>query len=315
MSCLDVIKEVNSIFDQPWWWDVVTEGKWQCAEIMTGDQLVARWPYYITKRLGQKIISMPPFTQTSGPWICETATKKVTALAKRRDILTKLIAQMPKNVNVDICCDSNNKYILPFRWQGFNYEPTFSYRLENLSNLDTIFSEFRDDARRQIRKPAKELIVCDTSSIDVLLAMQDKTFKRQNRVNPYPKDLLVKLDDACLKHNARKLLTAIDDKGNVHAAAYFVYDNNICYFLFAGADPDLRSSNAQSLLVWEGIRFASTVSKKFDFEGSNIEDIEHSLSSFCADFVVTYRVTRLSPLVSFADYIKPNIKHRLGYKI
>jgi len=315
MSSLDVIKEVNSIFDQPWWWDVVTEGKWQCAEVIAGDQLVARWPYYITKRLGQKIISMPPFTQTSGPWIRETAAKKVTALAKRRDMLTKIIDQLPRNINIDICCDSDNKYILPFRWKGFSYEPTFSYRLDDLSDLDKIFSDFRDDARRQIKKPAKELIICDGDPIEVLFDMQDKTFKRQNRKNPYSKDLLSKLDRACVQHNARKFLTAKDDKGNVHAGAYFVYDNNICYFLFAGADPDLRNSNAQSLLIWEGIKFASTVSKKFDFEGSNIQDIEHSLSSFCADFVVNYRITRLNPLLSFADYIKPKIKHTLGYKI
>ena len=226
-------------------------------------------PYYITKRLGQNIITLPPLTQITGPWIKPLIGKPVNNLTRRKEILDELIEKMPKKMNIDICLNSENFYILPFRWHGFKYESAFSYRIKTLNDINTIFSEFRDDARRQIRKPAKELIACDTSSIDVLLAMQDKTFKRRNRVNPYLKDLLIKLDDACLKHNARKLLTAIDDKGNVHAAAYFVYDNNICYFLFAGADPDLRSSNAQSLLVWEGIRFASTVSKKFDFEGSN----------------------------------------------
>ena len=184
-----------------------------------------------------------------------------------------------------------------------------------MNDVNTIFSCFREAVRRQIRKAEKEIVVRDDSSIDVLLTMQDKTFKRQNRINPYPKDLVDKLDESCCTHNARKFLTAIDAKGVVHAAAYFVYDTNVCYYLMGGADPEFRSSGAQSLLLWEGIKFAATVSKQFDFEGSNVEDIERAFRSFSADFVINYRITRLNPLLSFADYLKPKIKHIIGYKI
>ena len=311
----DTISEVNSIFEQPWWWNAVTNQNWDVIEVKNGNELIARLPYYITKRLGQNIITLPPLTQTTGPWIKPLIGKSVNNLARRKEILDELIGKMPKKMNIDLYLNSENFYILPFRWHGFKYEPTFSYRIKTLNDVNTIFSCFREAVRRQIRKAEKEIVVRDDSSIDVLLTMQDKTFKRQDRINPYPKDLVSKLDESCCTHNARKFLTAIDAKGVVHAAAYFVYDTNVCYYLMGGADPEFRSSGAQSLLLWEGIKFAATVSKQFDFEGSNVEDIERVFRSFSADFVINYRVTRLNPLLSFADYLKPKIKHIIGYKI
>lgn len=311
----DTISEVNSIFEQPWWWNAVTNQNWDVIEVKNGNELIARLPYYITKRLGQNIITLPPLTQTTGPWIKPLIGKPVNNLARRKEILDELIEKIPKKMNIDLYLNSENFYILPFRWHGFKYEPTFSYRIKALNDVNTIFSCFREAVRRQIRKAEKEIVVRDDSSIDVLLTMQDKTFKRQDRINPYPKDLVSKLDESCCTHNARKFLTAIDAKGVVHAAAYFVYDTNVCYYLMGGADPEFRSSGAQSLLLWEGIKFAATVSKQFDFEGSNVEDIERAFRSFSADFVINYRITRLNPLLSFADYLKPEIKHIIGYKI
>lgn len=311
----DTISEVNSIFEQPWWWNAVTNQNWDVIEVKNGNELIARLPYYITKRLGQNIITLPPLTQTTGPWIKPLIGKPVNNLARRKEILDELIEKIPKKMNIDLYLNSENFYILPFRWHGFKYEPTFSYRIKALNDVNTIFSCFREAVRRQIRKAEKEIVVRDDSSIDVLLTMQDKTFKRQDRINPYPKDLVSKLDESCCTHNARKFLTAIDAKGVVHAAAYFVYDTNVCYYLMGGADPEFRSSGAQSLLLWEGIKFAAAVSKQFDFEGSNVEDIERAFRSFSADFVINYRITRLNPLLSFADYLKPKIKHIIGYKI
>lgn len=42
----------------------------------------------------------------------------------------------------------------------------------------------------------------------------------------------------------------------------------------------LRNSGATSLLMWEAIKFASTVSKKFDLEGSMLEPVERFFRGF-----------------------------------
>lgn len=49
-----------------------------------------------------------------------------------------------------------------------------------------------------------------------------------------------------------------------------------------GSDPDLRSSAAISLCMWAAIKFASTVTKILDFEGSIMEPVERFFRAFCA---------------------------------
>lgn len=82
----------------------------------------------------------------------------------------------------------------------------------------------------------------------------------------------------------------------------------------SGADPAYRNSGAGSLLIWEGIKKAATLSKAFDFEGSNIMDIEKNFRTFGAPFIVNYRVFRLNPFLAAFDYMKPKIKRLIGYK-
>ena len=49
-----------------------------------------------------------------------------------------------------------------------------------------------------------------------------------------------------------------------------------------GGDPEFRNSGATSLLMWNAIQFASTVSQIFDFEGSMIESVERFFRGFGA---------------------------------
>ena len=49
-----------------------------------------------------------------------------------------------------------------------------------------------------------------------------------------------------------------------------------------GGNPDLRNSGAQSLCMWEAIKFASSLNLSFDFEGSMIEPIERFFRNFGA---------------------------------
>lgn len=310
----DSIEEVNCIFEQPWWLDAVAPGRWKSIEICQDGNIIGRLPYVESKRAGFNVIGMPPCTQTLGPWIKCKVSNKVKLYAQLKNVIFQILDKIPNNANVDLYLDSSLKYVLPFRWKGYRYEPQFSYRFSDLSNPDDIFKGIKDSRKSVIRKAEKELIVKDNASIDILMEMQNKTFKRQGRKNPIPFEVLRRIDDACLEHNARFLLTAEDKEGNIHSASYFVYDKNVCYYIMSGADPDYRNSGAGSLLIWEGIKRASRLSSAFDFEGSNIEDIETNFRSFGSDFIVHYRVFRLNLFLTLVDYIKPKIKNLIGYK-
>lgn len=135
------------------------------------------------------------------------------------------------------------------------------------------------------------------------------TFERQGRSIPYNKDVVKRIDDACSLGNARKIIGVQDLNGILHAAIYIIWDRNSAYYLMGGSDPKLRNSGAFSLCMWEAIKFAATVSSRFDFEGSMLEPIERFFRHFGARqvpyFNVTYRSKFLKRLNAIKIFICP----------
>ena len=247
---VDSIKEVNSIFEQPWWLDAVAPDRWRCATVEENGIVVARLPYIMKRSLGFSILGMPECTQTLGPWVDIRSTNRVKSLTKKKDLYEQLIDQLPKNKNVDLVLDSCAEYYLPFRWKGFRIEPTISYRFSDLSNLDAIYKGIKDSRKTFIKNAARDLVVEESDDIELLIELQKKTFQRQGRKLPMSEETIRRIDNACKDHGARFLLIAYDKENNLHAASYFVYDSNVCYYIMSGADPEYRNSGAGSLLIW-----------------------------------------------------------------
>lgn len=309
------IDSANSIFETDLWLDCVAENSWERIEILNknGD-IDAAFPIFKSKKYGFNIIQTPALTQTLGIYVKDTGAKLTKKLEREKKLINQIIDQLPKNVNFDFNLDINNEYILPFIWKGFKVEPRFSYQLENLENLDVVWSGFKENIKTDIRKAQKKVEIRKDMGIDTLIEMQEKTFKRQNRSLPFDKELIKKIDERLGKNNASLLLCAVDEDNNVHAATYFIYDEKRCYYLLSGGDPEYRNSGATSLLVWEGIKFAADHSKVFDFEGSMIEDIERFVRGFGAKPKVYYRVTKFNWVLAFLDFLKPIVKRILNYK-
>ncbi len=313
---IESIKEVNSIFEQPWWLDAVAPNGWMSLEVKDKEEhVVARWPMVSKRQFGFRLYGMPSCTQTLGPWIDCNSTNQVKALTKKKDLYEALLLQIPSGANVDLVMDNSTDFFLPFRWHGYRIEPTLSYRFSDLTDLDKVFKGIKDSRKTVIKNAAKVLSVKKEEDIEILIDQQKKTFERQGRKLPIPENVIRRIDEVCKEHDARYMLVARDGEGIIHGASYFVYDRNVCYYIMSGADPQYRNSGAGSLLIWEGIKMAAEVTKAFDFEGSNIMDIEKNFRTFGAPFIVNYRVFKLNPLLAAFDYFKPRIKKLIGYKI
>jgi hypothetical protein len=273
---------VDSIFQQPWWLDAVAPNQWGAVVVNQGGAIVARMPYVIKKQYGLTAISMPPLTQTLGPWLRPSKAKSYKKISEQKELMNALIAQLPPVDYFCQCFSPNIKNWLPFYWAGYQQTSHYTYRIEDLSDYEKIWSDFSSNTRKNIKKAEKQVVIRNDLGIDKLLGIINLTFKRQNMKMPYSDDLIKRLDIACTEKNARKMFFAEDSLGRIHAVGYFVWDSNTTYLLLGGGDPELRNSQAYSLLVWEAIKFASTVSKVFDFEGSMVEPIEFFFRSFGA---------------------------------
>jgi hypothetical protein len=183
---------------------------------------------------------------------------------------------------------------LPFYWRGFLQTTRYTYRLEDLSDLDGLWSGLAENVRRAVRKAEKALSVREDLGLEEFLRLNALTFSRQGTEAPYSDELVGRLDAACAERDVRKMFFAEDAGGRLHAALYVIWDSDSAYNLMLGSDPDVRGSGASSLVMWEAIKFASTVTRAFDFEGSMIESIERSFRSFGGCQAPYFQVSRMS---------------------
>lgn len=299
----------NSLFEQPWWLDIVAPGQWY--EVFVKDNkenIIARMAYVSD---GKKIF-MPKMTQNLGIWMDESLKGNY---GRQKEVIYKLMSQIPEHKSVNHSLSPNNEYILPFGWLGFSYIPSFSYRLIDITDIDAIYSGLNKTAKKNIKYARNKVEIFEELNFDNLWHLQNKTYEAQNRKNPLNRDLLEKIVLTCQENGHGKYFEARDDKGHIHSCAYFVYDEKVCYYLIGASDAEFRSSGAQSLILWQGIQFATTHSKIFDFEGSNIEGIENFFRQFGGVCTPLYTIRKNTFLDEIWLAAKPRIKRMIGYKV
>jgi hypothetical protein len=291
---VEEIPYVNSIFQQPWWLDAIVPDQWDEITVVRGKKIVVRMPYMLKKRYGLTYLLNPPLTQTLGPWFLQSNAKYAKQLSQQKKLLNELIEKLPRFDLFSLTFSPLVTNVLPFFWAGFNYTTLYTYRLEDLTDLDRIWRGFRENIKTDIRKAKKKLCIRSDLSLEKFIEIYSLTFKRQGRSSPRTEELLYRLDNACLQHDARRIFFAQDVNNRIHGVLYFIWDKHTGYYLMSGGNPALRNSGAGSLLVWEAIQFASRVTKVFDYEGSMIEPVERFFRAFGARQVPYFKVRKLS---------------------
>ena len=266
---------------------------WGEALVESGGKRHARLPYAIQKRHGKIILCCPPLTQHLGPWFAATNTKYAKVLARQKDLVGELLNQLPRHHMFQQCFHHSITNWLPWYWQGFEQTTRYTYVLDDLSNEQALWDGIQSNIRTDIRKALNRfgLIIRTDLGPQVLLETCQKTFQRQD-IAGLPEQLIMRLYDACSQHHAGKAFFAVDDQNRVHAAVYIVWDDRAAFYLLGGGDPEFRNSGAHSLLMWEAIKFASTVTRSFDFEGSMIEPVERFFRAFGARQAPYHQISR-----------------------
>jgi len=284
----------NSVFQKQWWLDAVAPGKWDMVKITNGSEIVARMPYTIEKKMGLTALTQPLLTPVLGPWLKDTNAKPSKQLSSQKELIWGLLDQLPKH---DLFSQSLHVSItnwLPFYWKGFEQTTKYTYILDDLKDLDSVWNGFSEQARRNIRKAGNKVRIRTDLDVGRFFELNTKTFQRQGRNPPYTRDFIERVDEACAHEHARQIFFAEDASGNLHSAIYVLWDETAAYYLMGGEDPDFRNSEASSLLIWEAIQFVSKITKQFDFEGSMIQSIERFFRSFGAKQVPYFHITGMS---------------------
>jgi hypothetical protein len=90
-----------------------------------------------------------------------------------------------------------------------------------------------------------------------------------------------------------------------------VRDRRTAYYLMGGGDPQLRTSGAGSLLLWEAIRQTRTAVSVFDFEGSMLRPVERFFRAFGGRQSPYLRISRTTPTGRAALAIREHALRRV----
>lgn len=306
----------NDLYEQPWWLDLVAEGRWRTVEVKKDEEIVGRMPYVLEKGFCGNRVVMPIQTQTLGPWVKrENGIPGNKELAHEKEIIEQLLEQLPRHYYLKLMLDSRNRYVLPYYWQGYKLIPRYSYRIKDLSDIEKVYENFGKKTKRHIKHAKNKVEVKFDYDFERLYKVLQLTYQNQNRKYKVSSDVLKRITDQCEQRGNGKMISAIDVDGNLHSCAYFIYDHNVCYYFKGGSDPRYRSSGAATLLLWEGIKMAASVSREFDFEGSMVEGIENFFRDFGGELVTYYEIQKIPLIFEFWENCKPRLKKILGYKI
>jgi hypothetical protein len=302
------------LFQEPWWLDAVAPGEWDEVVVKRGKEVAARLPFLRRTRFRSTWLMQPKLTPYLGPWLRQTPASLSNRLAEQKELMTELIDALPPFDLFRQRFSPELAYWLPFCWRGFQQTTRYTYRLGNLKDFESVSAGFRDNIRREIRKAQRVLTIRDDLGLDCFARVWALTFERQGSRLPVSNDLVHRLDQACEKRSCRKMLFAQDRQGRVHATAYIVWNKKCAYYLMAGADPDLRTSGAGSLVLWEAIKFAAMVSEQFDFEGSMIETVERFFRAFGGTPVPYFSIQKLSSGMHFLRGLYHSASALIGHE-
>jgi Acetyltransferase (GNAT) domain len=302
-----------SIFLHPFWLDIVCKnGTWDvCLSYDNAGAIDGVLVYYKVKLKGIiTAIAMPELTPNVGIWLRLprhkiNGIKRHSVYTNTKKIVENLVAQLP---DVPIYCQHFHYSFTdwqPFFWKNFRQTTHYSYVLDNLHDLPTIYGDLKGSVRTDLRKAEclvsiEHLTETTFSDLNDFYNVVNLSFLKQGIKPLYTLDMLRELDTVLAQKNARKLFLARDteessdsSKSDIHGGVYIIIWNGTAHYIAGGSHPGKRQSGAMSLLIWQAIEWAAAQGcHTFDFEGSMIPQVETLFRAFGGQQKPFFRITK-----------------------
>lgn len=301
------IEKSISVFSQPYWLDAACgEENWDVILYENKGEIIAAMPYSVKKYMGLSYIAQPRFIQTLGPWIKYpqdiSPQKKLSYEKEAMNIIIEYLEKLPI-VFFQQCFSRKITNWLPFYWKGYKQTTRYTYRIEDISDIEMVFNNFHYSKQKHIKQALKQdLIIGFDLSAREFYNNHCLTLRKNGKIISYSYDLFEKIYTAAYANNIGKTIYAKDQNGNLHSALFVIWDHESGYNLISTIDPDFRTSRSSTLLALEIIRFLSNKTRSFDFEGSMIENVEYSFSKFGTiqtQYFCIWKIFTKNPLVRF----------------
>lgn len=293
-------QEYVPIFMQPWWMDAVCAGKeWDVVLVESGKskdesdgegEIIGAMPYLLRKRAWLKYIVMPQQTQIGGIWVTEEVTAdrwktaEVCRAVKEQMDGLGLAYYYQQFLPGSLCVDA-------MRGLGFKTRERVTYRMDDLSDLDTVINGFSKNKKRQLQK-AMSLHAERGMDIEEFYRFHTACLAARKRKVSYTREFLLVLERKARRLGQCEVLSICNADGVPYAAAFLVWDKKYMYYLIPAIHPVHGDSGAGALLALEAMKMAREKHVLFDFEGSMDSGIAKHYKQFGSKPYTYYSVEK-----------------------
>jgi hypothetical protein len=300
----EICKNYNiPLFLTDYWMDSVCDNNWDVILYEENDTLIAFFVFKFRQRLGMTIIENPILTPFSGFYFLESHTHLNSLTQnKKNEILKQLIVNLPRFSKFSITFNRELIQLLPLKWMGFSLGIRYSQELQLVKDFDIIQKSFSSKARQTIKKAQLRYEVVNLSDSIFIYNTLKEWIELRNMNISYSFDVFNNIFNACKSRNSISSIGAFDQYGSCAAISIVLFDYNKAYYFISGHNPNFNDG-ASLLLSSEAIKLASKRVDLFDFNGSEIEGIEHRnliLGGTQRLSVAVYKTT--STLLKFWDF-------------
>jgi len=276
------------IYAYSWYLDLVCPG-W---EALVEDDYIRVFPLTWRRKWGINYLFQPFFTQQLGIFSPEALT--VTHI-------NGFIRTIPHKFRfAEINLNSGNNVTIADGVATLRY----NHEICLDQNYEMLCVGYSQNTRRNIRK-AVELEVCLGKVVrtdDLISLFRENFGKKEGKLRDADYETIRKIISFCLSRKMGYVMGAYSDAGILCAAAFFLFDRDRAYFLFAASSPEARENGAMFMLIDRFI--ADNAQKQFmlDFEGGNDPNLGRFYKSFGAT-VVSYPALRINHLPGLAELV------------
>lgn len=297
------------MFQQAWFLDAIAGPEyWDVVLVEKKGEIQGFLPLVNQKKWGLfSFQKMPPLTPFLGPWIKPSPSPKPsTALQHEIQILKELCFSIPSCDYFNQRFSTQIKNTLPFIGEGYENVVRYTYKINQLDDLEKVYQEMRSNCKQAIKKAEKEFTLELDNDLSPFLDLHFKTLKEGGLNNlPYNASFVHTYDKAMATHANRQIFTAKNDQGQVVASIYVVWDEHSAYYMMGAKNSEIKQNGATNFLLWEAIKFCSTRTASFDFEGSVIPSIAEFFRSFGGELTPYIQVKKVkSPVLKSMFFLQ-----------
>jgi hypothetical protein len=274
------VQQSGLLFHEPWWLAAVTQGRFEEVRVTSGEQVVGRLPFVVTRKMGLTTLRMPPFTHLLGPVVDAGQGKPQTQLLKRMSIVRDLIDQLPKFDHFKQALNASTVDGLAFQDRGFEITPQYTFRIDCRRDPQQIWQDMHFKTRQHIRRAEEKFRVSTVEDACRFTQFYDANVRKQGLTNNIDFAPFGTVLNESQMRDCGEILCASWPDGTPTAMVFLVWGHGTMYYLLSSRASDAGDNGSVNLLLWTAVQRAHARGLVLDLDGVSSSGTARFLSRF-----------------------------------